>query len=565
MSYPSRRRPYNRSESPGWSWEVKLPFAIKGYPTIAKATGWTLAEIPNYIDDGTNYRIRDAVVEYCARYWGAEAKWYDRKTIFAEYLYQTGGTTRQHIDLAYRALKRYLNMPGHTDKDDKPFVFSKNVDGARIPYLWTEMGPGNQSLIEMAARRQFGQVCDMVNERLTRESNKDRTSPDPTPSPVTSNPAPTSVPTDDLEIENEAADFFEEEVNPREDYPEVVEVVEDNSWRIYADELLRFINNARAMTEDLRDPMSGQSFDTVGFRWYLPAANLFVQGVPREIIQGNLIRTWPADNKRALWTASGAKFRNGVYVAENDYYTKRAEWETDAMKFVARDSVPGVAYITDNDHKAIGLALTFLYAEKTVWFIGPPGTGKTHLIGSMSEKLALETGKPFPYVNLSLTRATSPSAFYGKQRIDGTSILVEFLDALAEQALDRARKIAEHAKSAGDVTISLFERILRNGGIIGLDEADRADPNTMQMLNAIIAQRHFVNVVSQHEFDIHTDVKFAMMTNTEGTGANRAHNTADKMDDATVDRFRATRIFIGLDHELAVRKYWEIINAGMGA
>lgn len=529
-----------------------LAALVKGYPVHAeklqlRSEGRSVTEYSDWLENNLRSKTAGDAITSILNYAKSVWPWrpLSRQSVAAEMAYQTlASRNMTRLGRAWygtvTAEARKIGFQG----DFRPLVFSVNRNGERIPLSKMEA--------EDAFRKQLSAVKLEVNKRLQNQKQDSEVQETHYVHPV-----------DDEKPEfNEVEAEVKEEVEAEAEPAPVIEVDSRSELQKEADDLLRFVNNAHAMCEDARDPITGLSFDSVGFRWYLPSAALLVKGVPSQIIKSNLTRTWPLENKRALWSEQGAKFRDGIYVADSDMSRMQNPWDYDATDFKADPNIPGVSHIDENDHKATGLALTFLTTERLCWLIGPPGTGKTHLVGTCAAKLGAALNKRFPYVVLSLTRATSPSAFYGKQRIDGTAFLIDYMHAVESDDTARAAEIAKEAKEHGDVTISLFERIIISGGIIGLDEADRADPNTMQMLNAVIAQRYFLNPVSQTERQLHPDTMFMAMTNTEGLGANRMHNTADKMDDATVDRFRATRMFVGLDKELANRKFAEIIAAG---
>ena len=85
-----------------------------------------------------------------------------------------------------------------------------------------------------------------------------------------------------------------------------------------------------------------------------------------------------------------------------------------------------------------------------------------------------------------------------------------------------------------------------------LDEADRADPNVLAVLNQAIANKRMpLPTRFEKPFAImHPDFRIMCAGNTAGTGADRLYTAATRLDEAFLDRFRAGTLFMDYDAKL---------------
>lgn len=155
-----------------------------------------------------------------------------------------------------------------------------------------------------------------------------------------------------------------------------------------------------------------------------------------------------------------------------------------------------------------------------IMLVGPAGCGKTHFAHQISEAL----GRPFAAV--SCTAGMSESVLAG-WLIPGKGGEFEYLE-------------------------SDFVRLYEQGGVFLFDEFDAADPNTLLFVNQALAngsfyvpQRRGNSVVRRHK-----DFVCIAACNTYGTGANMTYAGRERLDEATLDRFRAGMIELGYDKTL---------------
>ena len=276
--------------------------------------------------------------------------------------------------------------------------------------------------------------------------------------------------------------------------------------------LLVFIRNARKFCEERQ--ADGKPLDEIGLRPAEYGAKMLKAGIPITAIKHALTMHWPPEARRA------------VGVKDYDVTTFRPDDRKDGM------------------HAALPYVLALVGQRIPTALVGPKGTGKTTLARQVSEIL----GVPFGMV--SMTSATSPSAFNGRPRIasDGTDALIAAMIANGREA--DALKLALRAKQEGDVVTSQFAHIYANGGVFLFDEMDAADENLLLLVNAALANGQFSNSATGEIVKQSPDFIPMAGMNTLGLGAGRDYNSRNKLDAATLDRWNAGRVQIRLDERV---------------
>lgn len=253
----------------------------------------------------------------------------------------------------------------------------------------------------------------------------------------------------------------------------------------------------------------GHRFDTLERRPYKAAVGMLVEEIPLEAIFWAMCMHYPETNRRELG------------ITEYDVRTFKPHQRIDGLP-------PEFPYLN-----------ALIRQRIWPWQISVAGVGKTYNVQAMAKHYDQ------PYCIIPLNLGTSPSVFNGKQKIDGSSGLIEMLDALGKNDEERMTKIAKRAKEDGDVTISEFTKVFRDGGHILLDELDRAVEGILMILNAPLANDLFINTAEGKTYHKHPDTIFWAASNTDGFGTNvgnREYRAANALDFATIDRFRMGRI-----------------------
>ena len=163
--------------------------------------------------------------------------------------------------------------------------------------------------------------------------------------------------------------------------------------------------------------------------------------------------------------------------------------------------------------------LTSVSAGVNVLLIGPAGCGKTHLAHQVAESIGRE------FASVSCTSGMSESVLTGWM-LPGEGGAFEYVP-------------------------SDFVRIYEGGGVFLFDEIDAADPNTLLFVNQALANGSFYLPQRKGSTKVsrHPDFVCVAAANTFGTGANMMYAGREKLDESTLDRFRAGSVVLDYDRE----------------
>jgi cobaltochelatase CobS len=152
-----------------------------------------------------------------------------------------------------------------------------------------------------------------------------------------------------------------------------------------------------------------------------------------------------------------------------------------------------------------------------ILLVGPAGCGKTHLAHQVAEAMGRQ------FASVSCTAGMSESALQGW--------------------------LLPSDNGAFEYVPSDFVTMYENGGVFLFDEIDAADPNTLLFVNQALAnggfnlpQRKGATYVKRHP-----DFVCIGAANTYGTGANMVYSGRERLDESTLDRFRAGVVKLGYD------------------
>lgn len=204
--------------------------------------------------------------------------------------------------------------------------------------------------------------------------------------------------------------------------------------------------------------------------------------------------------------------------------------------------------------------LDALYRQRiNPWLISAAGVGKTTVVKLFSDHYGQ------PMCAIPLNRGTSPSAFNGRPKVTNTSLMIQFLRAMGTQNEEMMTKLAKQAKDDGDVTVSEFTKIFKDGGHILLDEIDAGDESLLMMVNMPLANGRFANTAEGKTYEIHPDTLIWAASNTMGlgvsAGSGREYRARNALDFATIDRFRMGRVKMEGDLEDYRTMYEDLILA----
>lgn len=262
---------------------------------------------------------------------------------------------------------------------------------------------------------------------------------------------------------------------------------------------LAFIRRAREFFPT--HAADGHPLDEWGLRQAEYGAKMLVEGIPLKALKHAATMHLPSEARRAL----------GV----EDF---------DVTEFRPEERIPGT-------HRAAPYVLANVRAGVPTVLIGPKGTGKTTLAQQIARVIFGDD--PTKFALISMTSATSPSAFFGRPKIGGDGGVIE----------------------------AQWSIICRKGGLLLLDELDAADENLMLIGNSAIANRVFYNQQTGQMIHVHPDTIFMGAMNTMGLGASRDYVGRNKQDASTLDRWAMGRVKIGLDETVEDSIFYGIIDA----
>jgi len=183
--------------------------------------------------------------------------------------------------------------------------------------------------------------------------------------------------------------------------------------------------------------------------------------------------------------------------------------------------------INGHPHKKFEKALRFAsYVDpdtgmkSNIMLVGPTGSGKSFLAEMVAEALGMR------YSHISLSAGKSEATLIGRFLPLGEGGRFEFSD-------------------------TEFTRFYRDGGIFCLEEIDSADANVLLSVNNALSNGTCcTNDPKNPVIKRNPDFICFSCANTWGTGANRMYVGRNQLDEATIDRFRMTRIEVEYDVKL---------------
>lgn len=172
-------------------------------------------------------------------------------------------------------------------------------------------------------------------------------------------------------------------------------------------------------------------------------------------------------------------------------------------------------------HKVFDKVVKLAALRKNILLVGPAGCGKTKLAHQVAESLGLS------YFGISCTAGMSESQL--------TGWLIP---------------VGEGGKFV--YVPSNFVNAYENGGLFLLDEADAADANVLMVVNQALANGgFFIPQRTDNPFcKRHADFVCIAAANTFGHGGDMIYAGRERLDGATLDRFRSGIVHMDYDGEL---------------
>lgn len=180
-----------------------------------------------------------------------------------------------------------------------------------------------------------------------------------------------------------------------------------------------------------------------------------------------------------------------------------------------------VRTVEGKTHPKFAWIVKLATARKNILLVGPTGCGKTHLAGQLAEALGLSFGF------VSCSGGLSEGQLYGRLLPTGDGGKFEYVPAG-------------------------FSHAYENGGVFLLDELDASDENTLIAINSALANGHMClpNRPGNPIAARHHDFVCIAAANTYGSGADRRYVGRNRLDEATLDRFRIGTVDLDYDPEI---------------
>jgi hypothetical protein len=197
-------------------------------------------------------------------------------------------------------------------------------------------------------------------------------------------------------------------------------------------------------------------------------------------------------------------------------YAMTMHWDSDARANAGIESFDFLTISEDMGkgfHKLCGYVLKLANARQPIMLVGPAGSGKSHIARQIAEILGLPYGET----------PMSPGATRG--------------DMLGRWTIK-------------DFISSEFVRIYSGGGVFNFEEIDSADPSMLIVLNNALAADRLYNSSDGKMYEKHPDFIPVSTANTFGTGATREYSARERLDGATLDRWRMGRVFVPIDERV---------------
>lgn len=239
--------------------------------------------------------------------------------------------------------------------------------------------------------------------------------------------------------------------------------------------------------------LSGQYLDFISTRAIKDGCKGIYHGISVDEMMEAVIKTWPTETRSELKNWDNLWSSNVVNVIRINTY---------------KNPIP-------NSHRFLGYIICLAEARIPIFLVGPSGCGKSFLARDLADALDMDYGE------LPLTAGATPSWLIGAETISGY----------------KSRPFVE---------------IYKNGGVFCFEEIDASDSNMLLLVNNALANEFLTNPITGQEIAKHDDFIAVATANTWGLGANRQFTGRERLDAATLDRWRVGRV--EMDYDKAIEK-----------
>jgi hypothetical protein len=253
-----------------------------------------------------------------------------------------------------------------------------------------------------------------------------------------------------------------------------------------------------------RERLSGEHVDWISMRPMQAASRLIAAGIPANVLLLSMTMHWSPDT------------RQDAGIDSFDFATDGAFTVHPGMLEVSERVMREREIPQDGKHVLFGYLLLLVENRVPFFLIGPAGTGKSHIAKQVADYLGIDYGET------SMAAGSSRSDLLGRHTINQEKPFIP----------------AEHTQQ------------FSAGGLHLFDEIDRADPSTMVPLHNALASDEMYNSINGERYAKSDHYSPGAAGNTFGLGANRQYTSAERLDAATLDRFRMGRIYLPIDEKM---------------
>jgi hypothetical protein len=256
-----------------------------------------------------------------------------------------------------------------------------------------------------------------------------------------------------------------------------------------------YLSELRRIREFCKDrAINGETVDKISNRPSKAGDRLLPAGIPAEALLNAMTLHWSPETRR------------DAAIAEFDFVSLSRSI-MDARGITEIERADGSV---DYPHEMFGYCLTLVEARQPVFAIGEAGTGKSYLANQIADYLKME------YSEAPMTPGATRGDLLGRHTIGGF-VSAEFVERYS------------------------------GGGLFNFEEIDAADPGMLIVLNNALESKRLFNPISGERHEKHADFGAWATGNTFGLGANREYTGREKLDAATLDRWRMGRAIIEID------------------
>lgn len=436
------------------------------------------------------------------------------------------GMIRACADSGMSKRETFNRLRPLTESGIEPLVFKRNPTTSERNAGMTHRVPKSMALQLIDLKNEIGRTYSMLgrSESAAFDSPEIPATQSTGTDTATIDPVDIDTDTDSLDDTDTDTDTdpldgipVEEGSDTDTDIDSLTEVkpVRAKGKKAIADSIDEFHRRMKVCRDFLTEREFTDPIDELGLRPEDAAVKLIPAGVPVEALIDVMTMTWPED-------------------ARNQVNATKFDWEGFSRKLAIENQIP--MEDSDGNFKHVMFPYIILLAEHRIpiWLGGPMGTGKSTLARQVADYL-------FPnQASAEMDKLGNVKQVnYGETALSAGATRGDLLGRLT-------------ASEQIPFILSKFCEIYSGGGVFCFEEIDAALPDVLITLNNALAGDYMFNSANGEDYVKHPDMVPIATANTWGTGANMLY-LRERLDAATLDRFRMGRVLVRFDQRVADR------------